>query len=133
MIRIQKKTWQWSKILICLSRISSSFQKKCLIDVRTYYIHTCNNIKQWAQTHFKVAFKLHKKLPNLLTFYTLCIFRISSSFQKKCLLTSEHTYYIHTCNNIKQWVQTRFKVAFELHKKLLNLLTFYTLCSENIL
>ena len=38
------------------------------IDVRTYYIHTCYNIKQWAQIRFKVAFELHKKLPNFLTF-----------------------------------------------------------------
>ena len=72
MIRLQEKTWKWSKILICLSRLCSSFQKKMSIDVRTYYIHTCNNIKQWAQTRFKVAFELHKKLPNLLTFYALC-------------------------------------------------------------
>ena len=74
MIRLQEKTWQWSKILICLSRISSSFQKKCLLtsELRTYHIHTCNNIKQWAQTRFKVTFGLHKKLPNLLPFYTLC-------------------------------------------------------------
>ena len=63
--KTSRENMEMVKYLNLLSRISSSFQKKMSIDVRTYYIHTCNNIKQWAQTRFKVAFELHKKLPNL--------------------------------------------------------------------